>query len=369
MLNGIKSLKLSPQTEQMLGFGEPLPPETIDKLVKQGLWWIQPLFRARGYMMVGILLRPNVALEDAPIVVCNEGVAVTVASSCRTALPMMIYSLKLAGMPDRWQRFRDRWASLESELQDFENILGGSGGLQRFTAVLDRDDLIAADNDNGPHKERRQARLEILEILDPDTQHVSFRRWLNPIISEELIPQDLPEDFGAWNQQALVAHFLAEDPLLIGDRNPETLSEVVWRLLTRPASLDTSNSQPPEHFFYPITIGSQTAGQWAADVLNMQPDWFSSKTYQDHPLWRASKLIAQDRDGYTGMPHVEAAALLDEAGKPEQAYDSLISAAFWSMARYKETLPPILEAARYMAEQNGWNVITQRLAKIPSSST
>lgn len=358
MLDVLRTIELSPLTQRTLGFNIELDPPDCGTLIKQGLWWIQPLFG--GFRNFGFALKPGLPLEDSPIVYYKEGTAVTAASSVRTALPMLLYYHTLAGLPDAWKRLRDRWSKVENDFRALEAALGGSGGVDRVVSLMESDDLIQAeDQDNPDELDRAAAQLEILQRLDPSPEHVAYRQWMDNLIREEPLEGCPVKDFGRWDRSALAAAFISRDL-----ENNEFIADVIWGLLTGPASLDTNCDEPPEHIAYAAAIGAQSLLLEISYTLKRHPEMFAHKVYQSHPLWKGSVLIGQEGDNYTGLPHMEAATLLDKSGKPEQALDAVMSAAFWSFVRYGEAFPQAQEAALFMAERDGWTHISGRVGKL-----
>jgi hypothetical protein len=362
VLDRLAGFSLSPQAEAALGLSIDLDPKGKQALVEQGLWWIQPLFRARLDGGVGLALLPDTPLEQAPVVLYKKGVACTVASTIGNALPMLVYRARLVGLPDVWAGFRQQWDRARDELRAFAAVLGDASTStpDAVYVVAQHEEWITADEESHrDHEARAVARSAILRALDPSDAHCRYRTWLDEILRDQNVAPVPVEGFGAWTRQAEVAAFLAAQQYFAED----WVAAAAWNVTRGPASLDTSQAGDPDHVLAPVAMASQGTVREAADELLRHthdlPDEIRS-----HPAYGACVALLQEGRGYTGLAHVKAASLLDDIGLPADAYHALISASFWSYVNLGQGFEPAARAARMLAEHNGWDHVARRLARI-----
>ena len=70
-----------------------------------------------------------------------------------------------------------------------------------------------------------------------------------------------------------------------------------------------------------------------------------------------TKALVSERLDYEGLAHAEATPLLDERGEPERAWGVLNSAAWWMAQSTREVPPAVLDGARLLCDEHGWNDI------------
>jgi len=316
-----------------------------------GTWWAFTIALANQGRSVSVRLAPGQAARDGAVVLCRGNTCITLATSLGHALPVLIYYLEVHRIPGGWSRLQERWPRVEDELVALHESLGGAGRLEALRDVLFDDRLavqagIAAEG----------VLSEILCRLDPSPSHVAYRKYAQKAISERDAPLPLPEGLGPWKEAATTVAYVtprSEPPRSIELR-------AAWDVLRISAALDTGQIYMPRHLFTPITTRSQDMLlSAAAKLIESAKDL--PEAWREEPMWHTVEAMASEGRAYTGLAHMEAARDLDLAGRPEEAFTALTSAAFWSSTALGTAFLPALEAARYLAENHGWTEIGEIL--------
>ncbi|ACY16426.1 hypothetical protein Hoch_3927 [Haliangium ochraceum DSM 14365] len=361
VLDALSRVSLSSAAEQMLGLTIDLERNRALPMVELGLWWILPLAPTLLGNALGLALLPGAPLDAAPVVFFEPAMAATAAPELGTALPLLVYQIKLAGLPGEWPKFEAGWPEVAQEADEFAAALGDAGGFDRLLKVAKRRDWIAADDRWGgtPHAAREQACGAILSELAPVESHRAFRAWLTQTVQETSAPATDLECFGPWRRQAEIVEFFS----LLGSQQRERRRAAAWRVLVGPANLDTSRTTRPSHLS--VLTPEATAGttRTAADALVRHLDALPDEM-REHPAFVAAMTAHREGDSYDGLAHARAAAQLAESGRPVEAYYALMSASFWSWLRLGEGFAPAAQAARRLAEDNGWTAIAEHLAAL-----
>lgn len=73
------------------------------------------------------------------------------------------------------------------------------------------------------------------------------------------------------------------------------------------------------------------------------------------PEFYLAKKLHESRGDYTGTPHVELAAEMDETlNEPKKAWKYLLSAGYWAGKNFPEAQPAVLNAAIFLCQKHGW---------------
>jgi hypothetical protein len=362
----LTDVHLGEVTSETLDLTWPVDEETrVDQLI-QGTWWIQPLAR-RSDDILGLFLQPGKEQAQCPVVLSSGSEAVTIASSMATAVPMFLYLSQLIPVSKKWHRFRQRWPELEEDLLPLHLAMGGTDRLEGFRQVLFDDELLEHWEVGLSPERRHENHRKAFERLDPSPENILHRRHLCQA-GIEFLASKAPVDiasaddfsmFGAWRTACAVATFhLAR----IYHRTPALLT-AAWEVACRPAGLDTGQSGiDPYHFPCGMLADGaplQTAQALAKHAAEVETSWTRD------PLWPAVMALAEQGLSYQGVDHVRAAQLLDEELKQsERAYQSLISAAFWSFTALGASVPAMMDAATWLAEKSGWTDLHTHLLEM-----
>lgn len=363
VLERLSTLSLSPATENALGLSIDLDLHGRQGLLEQGLWWIQPLFRGPQGLGVGLALLPDTPLEQAPVLLYKKGVACTVAATSSRALALLVYRLRLIGIPDAWTTLCTRWDELRADLRALATALGDVGSLEALREVARREDWLSADDEqHADHDARAEARRAIMTTLDPSDEHRRYRAWLVDAMRGQASGQ-APDDLGAWARQAEVSAFYVAQEQMEFDG----LMASAWHVVRGGASLDTSQAGRPSHMAVPVSIAARGTVHEAADEL-LRCGEAAADGIREHPVYAATMLMLEEGHDYDGMAHMRAAALLDESAHPAAAYSALLSASFWSYTRLGAGFRPAAQAAHLIARTQGWPDIARRLAVLGVTS-
>lgn len=337
-----------------------IQPEHLVALVQQGTWSVLPFAKVLpftntfGKVMVGIRLLPGQALVESPVVVCSANKILTVSTSLRTALPMLIYRYKLHESRLGWDSLRELWPEVESELIELHTAMGGEDRLEGLHSVLFDNKLYPKEANTREVFE--EAVRESLERLDPNPQHLLYRKYLHQALTRPDVSLPIPEGLGPWKSGAAVVA-LQTSCNMQNQQQDQLLA--AWEVVRAPASLDTATPRTIQHLFRPSDNGDMRVAK-AAQLLAQYQDQVPEEWKHD-PIWSATIALTNEGKAYTGIAHVEAAQALNEMGQPIYAFDALMSAAFWSYQAQGEALIATIDAARYLAANHHWKEVGEVL--------
>lgn len=286
---------------------------------------------------------------------CVGQVSTTLTSGASHLVPVLLYRERLQGALTRWTEFRQRWPSIEASLEKFHVALGGSS-LAEFRAILFDDRLQAADT-NTEGAGRRAAQREILRRLDPDP---SYGRFLDFLGAAEADPwAAIPSDLGSWTTAAIARGLALRSR---ADASGVETKKVAWALLRAPVTLDGGVHEPLEPLAATAESRVSLASIRAAEIA-MKGSEPRQLGWDADPWVPAARALAKEGLQYSGLAHMEVAAALDAAGREQEAWSALISAAHWTQMRTRNIVPAIREAARFLAETHQWPHVIERLSQ------
>ena len=324
-----------------------------------GLWWVVPLFRPIGKSIIGVALRPCIAFAECPVVYCNDGVAMTIATNLSHSLPAIIYHASLRALGRRWLRLSDADNDFQEAIGTLGRALGATeNAWHRLIQIFERSPEVADDTVRCAPEQRLNACAAVLSQLEEHACFASYRRWLDGLTtySQEHRLADI-ENFGSWRQQALWLMFLDGARY----RAHMHVPAVAWTSLTGPASLDSCVSR---RGVQPATLDEGRVLlnlKRCARALLESSDAAYLGTLEKEPLWHVCQAINDKGQRYAGEELLPASDVLQRQGRLIEAWDALVSASFWSH-RQKSEHSQILGKAQALAATHSWHDIASFLA-------
>jgi hypothetical protein len=184
---------------------------------------------------------------------------------------------------------------------------------------------------------------QLARAIDPSAQFHAYADWFDRRLAEETA-QIEPDRYGAWARQALTWSFVFERATRAGPANPRSLLPLV----TEHSGLDTGMATDP-------TWARPNDGASDSKLL-MIAQTIQDEAVLDDPVDRGLvKALATMGFNYDGYAHAEAVVALDERGEGTRAWGALNAAAWWMARRFGQATPAILDGARLLCDQHGWN--------------
>lgn len=345
----IRTLSFSARVASFLGFQPSAPGATRGEVERRGVFWLHPLFTDRSTELeLAVRLLPGVEdARDLPLLLVQHDRARTLATTLRQGLPLAMLELALSAEPStNWDLLLERRTEAEPELRAMEDLLGGDRIGALFDVLGDgtlRDQLVAGG------AEGKAAFLELTRRLDPEQgaarQAVAALGGDGPLVDGA---------WGPWSQVVATANLKRA---LKKDARANQV-EAAWAVFAAPGALDAGMPgllKQPEPLRW---SGKRWSVLHAAKALAGADD---VGMYREDPLWPAIEALAEQGVDCDGLPFVEAAAHLDEAGQSERAWAALANGAYLSHQRLGQALRPIAEAAAFLAKSRGWSLASELL--------
>lgn len=353
-LDDVRRRGASPDLEAFLGLRFEVPRATAFSQTVLGTWWHVAFGRATDGRVLALRAQPGRDWSEWPVVVLNGPHAVTLVGDRSAALPMWLYMNRLRFAAEVWDGVRKAWPRVGVGLAELQQAIGGAGEpLPAFERLLFDDARrdVAARTPERP-RDGWAADSAMQRIVDPSPPTLAHLDYLDAV----LVRRDRkapPPETGVWTAATSAVACAAGKIVKVPDLGERARAR--WR---EPESLDNVFGPAPNYFIWPPPKPlSRPPGLDVAEILVQAGTG-------DDPLLAAAAAVHQAGARYDGLAHVEAAAALDEAGRADDAWNALQSAAWWSYVRFEAAIPAILDAARAMAERHGWAEIEGHLERM-----
>jgi hypothetical protein len=332
----------------------------VKQQASYGMWWVLGFARGRlGFPRgwagdwFGLRIMQEGVLEDSPVLFVGPEGANTFCSSQRTLVSTLwlVRWLALAPSDSDWSDARSTLQALLPSLRRLDVAFHGDGSLARMYEATFSDVLRdSRDPPDGPTRHARwcEARRRLFSAIDESPEHDAWMTFMHRSLLEEVAPWPPPQNLGPWREGCLLRGFF-------DNRNNEREQEetlFAWDTVRSPAALDGSCAF---HDYVALPSTSTASSLWIpAEVLSnrsrqVSPEWKSD------PWWEPTMALAQAGfKKYDGKAHFEAARRLDEAGRPVDALNALISANYWMVRRKPGPRFEVMAYALDLARCNGW---------------
>lgn len=247
--------------------------------------------------------------------------------------------------------YKDYWEQVSEVMKSAYATLGGEeyhGFLAEFIS----------DDSNFPNNKEVIANTQKMfwETLDGGS---GWKEYFKLVHNSQLNPEWVPtevcaSDLGIWRHR----YFNALGTLAVfRDKHVDSVSrrEFCWLAFSQPHGYDPEIVKPeliPSYSLSPSRCIESFVMELrgATDFTGLQ------NAKGNSPLFAPLVSLAGNFESYLGVQHFEAAVLWDlEFDEPLNAWESLVSAAYWSGRNSKETLLPAWQAAIELAEARGWS--------------
>jgi hypothetical protein len=330
-------------------------------LVEFGTWWVLPIARTYSDQVIGIRLMPGRNLSESAVVKLVEHEAFTLASRPAYLVPRMLLAGALANT-DRWNAKRDLRDTTWEELERLHQELTGSDQLASIRAVLNDETHREASGRAFEDPDAFAAQLpSLLCAVDPAPETARFRDYVDRAVRLGDAPLPVP-DVGCWTPAAAAVAFVAA----VGPRSNVQLQhqlESAWLVVQQPPGLDSFQEGAPTHLAQPLGRSQNGVPRLAARLLATHENRLPSP-WKSSSLWPAVRGVAGEGGDYDGVAHMNAAEALKAAGDRPAAFDALVAAAYWMRVANAEPFPPLLQAARILAHDSGWQPVAMALDEI-----
>ena len=350
----LSEIDLSPETHALLSIHAGAAP--LEQQRTFGTWWMAPFARTDDQDLIGLRVMPKRRLVECPVVYADGPATVTIASTSRHAVPVMVFA-QMAMAPRYWKAAAELLDSEWEELVGAHRCLGGDDDLTALREVAGDDQLRSRCQ--APGNEGRAAVAEALDRLDPSPARRRVRELLSGEGSEAHFAQA-----PAWSAAVVALGFEKKAPLA-------QRLHAAWGMFQAPAGLDVCWAGPIDPWPRPVATRVAKALHAAARLLRGNDVKVPSEWRED-PLWSAIEqlALADDPFSFLGVPFLESAAALDEQGHAERALNAATAVQFWSYLADGPIMDGGLEAAHMLAKRERWSAlrtITEAvLAEVPA---
>lgn len=352
MKNLIKNIQEYSQTldkgdSEYLGFSPEINPDKLFKLLKKG-WWNIFFFGTSYNSSFGLRIEPKNDYSMWPIMSSYDAKnATTIAPD----IASFFYLNLLSGLtdPDVFEEFTEIFDDIKQVSLPFLELSKGETFLSFFKDYF-------TNKNNFPETEEKVNEIytTIWFHFDKTYGHTFLRSIIDKFAndSEAFVDEVEIEKLGIWKSRILYILTKRACKLNLDLSKHLTIKKYFWELIKQIHVYDsedmyskqTSNTstQPNFELLNPImTLGAQ---------IDNDPDFFKNE-----PLFPAFIKMNENLNSYSGLEHIEAAAIYDSKhNDPIMAWNCLVNAAYWSGLNSGETLLPAWEAAIYLAEKHNW---------------
>jgi hypothetical protein len=335
----LSEIDLSPETHALLSIHAGAAP--LGEQRTFGTWWMLPFARTDHQDLIGLRAMPKRRLAECPVVYADGPATVTIASTSRQAVPVMVFA-QMAMAPRYWKAAAELLDSEWEELVGVHRCLGGDDHLVALREVASDDRWRARCQ--APGVEGRAAVAEVLDQLDPSPA----RRRVRALLSGQGSEADLAPTPAAWSAAVVALGFEKKAPLA-------QRLHAAWGMFQAPAGLDVCWAAPIDPWPRPVATRA-AKGLHAAARLLIKNDKKAPPEWREDPLWSAIDQLARADDpfSFVGVPFLEAAAALDEQGHAERALNAATAVQFWSYLSDAPVMDGALEAAHMLASRERW---------------
>lgn len=354
----LSQVRLSSEVAALLPLRPSFAP--LDELRRFGTWWVAPFARV-GLDLLGVRLVPGERLLEGPVVWASGSATVTLASSARCAVPVVVMTQLLAA-PHRWVSARELLPREWAELVTAHRALGGLDELEALRAVVADEVLRVACA--APGAARDAAAALVFARVDPAPATEAFRgaalaharraaEGAAGLAGEEPRSVETQARSAAEAAGRFDPWAAARAALAFGER-PRS-PERAWRLFAAPAGLDLAWADVAAPMPTPEPAQAARRLQQAARVLAERAATAPGEWIAD-PLWPAVLALAAAPSpfAYHGIEMLEAVGELVEREQPERALAAVTHVQFWSSFTDAEPMDGAIEAANALALLQRW---------------
>jgi hypothetical protein len=335
-------------TEPALGIARPVGAELSRATASAGFPGVLPLWIGRRHT-VGLFADPATSPRTWSGVLLEDGEGITISSDARTLLPQSIV-FQLSMSPDRVAPLTERWSELESRALALHGTLGGAGDALLTVVDVARDPVGRADFEISAHRKDRfeGACGSLLRQIDHSETFTRYANWLDAYIGGRFTLPKSRSEFGPWTRRAVcwAVRRAFADPTT--PRIPDAL--VQWVIEER-AGMDSGVSDEPSWSVRPGAASGETMLSEAAMLGGHDPP------PPDAVSREMAEALLTEGASYRGLAHAEAVVTLAKREEPERAWGVLLSAAWWAARNTGEAPPAMLDGARLLADEHGWDDI------------
>jgi hypothetical protein len=335
------SVKLSADAQMACVFKFGITRKQGQRLADAGAWWVVPI-GARREEIYGVRIVPGRALRESPIVRVVGGQVQTMVSRPERLMSWLIYpgtAISLTGWQDPLTRSDAAWKDLAKADAAF-----GGAGLDAIRALLADEKIGKAHLFSSGGDDLQPAVVEAMKRIDPSPETRAYYDYLVEIKDTDdwIAPHG---KLGCWSSAAWDAAYASAETM----KAEPHATEWAWQFWCGPHGFDCFQG-----FVTSVIVAPNGKSEIYVKAAQRLVQNAASKKWKSDPRWPAVEALAKDPKGYAGIAHMEASRALKKAGKPEEAFYALTSAAYWFGQNGGDERVELAEAAQLLAKEAGW---------------
>lgn len=322
--------------------------ETSRQLIQKG-WWHTLFIAEDSYAQYGLRIIPDKPWQEWPLV-ANIGkyACFTIGPEARLYLPFIVYESVLKVRSLR-ESFNEEWDVFLTKGGPIHQIMEGP------VDALDRLHTFLGDKKNMDAKLKKEDLYSnFFEAFDRQGLFDEMKKIVTDLIKKKAyLPDAGSADLGIFESKIMN---MAGTKIYLDTKAKATMTAA--KLLLR--AFETPSCYDPCDAKFSLMPDTGTEGSAPAvriaEALS-RPAFAEQDLVAAHVLFPAAQaLMEKGVEGYIGVEHLEAAALLDDKLKrPQAAWNALVGAAYWSGRNLGKTMEPALDAALHLCEKHKWN--------------
>ncbi len=340
---------LNDKQKEVLGFSASISDEIRFHLLKKG-WWSVLLFGSNYKCPIGLRIFPEHSYKDWSVVsIIEEENAQTLSPSLSELYPFC--NLKYLNNNAVVQEIKDAYNEIVNLISDFITLVGGKDSLSFYSKYIN---TVFNETD----KELLGQKIYIDFWKEMSKGKGDFETMIREVIKMRDEPSYIPTSLETYPfiWKSRVKNILGHRSIHLTDESfsESTAEKYAWEAFQEPHGFDTEGY---DFNYYPEGLSPKSDINFLAEFV--VADYLDhAKEIEDSPLYEAAKILGNydNLESYTGVQHMEAAAIFDRNLKdPIMSWKCLVSAAYWSGQNTDETYLPIWEAAIELCEAQKWN--------------
>lgn len=321
------------------------------KIFRLGYWSTVP-YAFEDYNNFAVKMEPKKKLKSMPVLMGYGNEYVTFSNNLANFLPMT--QLRMLHNRDFIQYILDDWRLLEELSLPFREYTDSLDSLEFLKKYLHNEEKLKyLENTSELYT---KTYLDFWNHYYDTPEQKEYVQLMHSMLEDEsYLPEFAIKDYGVWNTRAYNA--IGRRAYNLIDIKTEKKENQFWQSFIQPHGFDAT-----EVDFGFIPYATSTNFQLDGIISKFIPELGNFSKMNNHPLYDVGQILSRNESSYNGEAHIEAAKVIDEElNNPVLAWDSLVSAGYWSGVNFGNPNMKAWKAAIDLSEKQGWTEINEVL--------